>query len=93
MRGGAQGKGNFGNAVDRQIFVAVRAMSDWRNPILSGEHLAGELEELSINGHELAKRLKLPFNRIYQILRGKRSISAFTALRLWNFLMLTLKSG
>lgn len=60
-------------------------MSDWRDPIHPGEHLAVELEELGVNGHELAKRLKLPFNRIYQILRGERSITASTALRLGKF--------
>ena len=38
-----------------------------------------------MNGKELAKRLNLPFNRIYQILRGERSITASTALRLGEF--------
>lgn len=60
-------------------------MSDWREPIHPGEHLADELEEIGMNGHELAKRLGLPFNRIYQILRGERSITASTALRLGKF--------
>ena len=60
-------------------------MSDWRDPIHPGEHLADELEEIGMNGHELAKRLDLPFNRIYQILRGERSITASTALRLGKF--------
>ncbi len=60
-------------------------MPDWRDPIHPGEHLADELEEIGMNGHELAKRLDLPFNRIYQILRGERSITASTALRLGKF--------
>ncbi|WP_447969326.1 HigA family addiction module antitoxin [Nitrospira sp. M1] len=60
-------------------------MVDWRDPIHPGEHLADELEEIGMNGHELAKRLDLPFNRIYQILRGQRSITASTALRLGTF--------
>lgn len=60
-------------------------MADWRDPIHPGEHLADELEEIKMNGHELAKRLDLPFNRIYQILRGERSITASTALRLAKF--------
>lgn len=58
---------------------------DWRDPIHPGEILADELEEIEINGKELAKRLNLPFNRIYQILRGERSITASTALRLGEF--------
>ncbi len=60
-------------------------MADWRDPIHPGEHLGDELEEIGMNGHELAKRLDLPFNRIYQILRGERSITASTALRLGRF--------
>jgi len=34
---------------------------------------------------ELAKRLGVPNNRIYQILAGRRSITADTALRLGKF--------
>ena len=60
-------------------------MSDWRDPIHPGEILADELEEFGISGLELAKRLGIPNNRIYQILAGKRSITADTALRLGKF--------
>jgi len=58
---------------------------DWRDPIHPGEILADELKEIGMNGKELAQRLNLPFNRIYQILRGERSITASTALRLGEF--------
>lgn len=58
---------------------------DWRDPIHPGEHLADELEEIGMNGKQLAERLGLPFNRVYQILRGERSITASTALRLGEF--------
>ena len=57
-------------------------MTDWRDPIHPGEILGDELKEIGMNGKELAQRLNLPFNRIYQILRGERSITASTALRL-----------
>ncbi len=60
-------------------------MKDWRSPIHPGEHLADELEEIGINGHELAKRLNVPPNRVSQILNGKRSITADTAMRLGKF--------
>ncbi len=60
-------------------------MSDWRDLINPGEILADELEEIGISGHELAKRLKVPHNRIYQILGGKRSVTADTARRLGRF--------
>ena len=38
-----------------------------------------------MNGKQLAERLGIPFNRVYQILRGERSITASTALRLGEF--------
>ena len=60
-------------------------MSDWRDPIHPGEILKDELEEIGLNGAALANRLGVPENRIYQILNGKRSITADTALRLGKF--------
>ncbi|XPS84971.1 HigA2: addiction module antidote protein, HigA family [Desulfosarcina variabilis str. Montpellier] len=51
-------------------------------PIHPGEILADELEELGISAAELARNIKVPPNRISQILSGKRSITADTALRL-----------
>ncbi len=60
-------------------------MNDWKDPIHPGEILAGELEEIGISGLELAKRLGIPNNRIYQILGGRRGITADTALRLGKF--------
>ena len=53
-----------------------------REPIHPGEILADELEELGISAAELARKIKVPPNRISQILSGKRSITADTALRL-----------
>ncbi len=58
---------------------------DWRDPIHPGEMLADELAEIGMNGKQLAERLGIPFNRVYQILRGERSITASTALRLGEF--------
>ena len=60
-------------------------MSDWRSPIHPGEILADELEELSLNASQLAIEIGVEKNRIYQILDGKRSITADTALRLGKF--------
>lgn len=53
-----------------------------RLPIHPGEILADELAELGISAAELARALHVPANRITQILSGKRSITASTALRL-----------
>jgi addiction module HigA family antidote len=53
-----------------------------RTPIHPGEILYDELEELNIAAAELARAIQVPPNRITQIISGKRSISADTALRL-----------
>lgn len=53
-----------------------------RPTIHPGEILADELEELGISAAELARTLHVPTNRITQILKGQRAITADTALRL-----------
>ena len=50
-----------------------------------GEHLAEELEALKMSAAELARRLKVPTNRITEILNGQRSVTGDTALRLGHF--------
>jgi addiction module HigA family antidote len=50
-----------------------------------GEHLAAELEELDMSASELARRLKVPPNRVTAILKGQRAITGDTALRLGHF--------
>ena len=47
-----------------------------------GEVLTDELEALEMSASEFARQIGVPTNRITQILAGKRSISADTALRL-----------
>jgi addiction module HigA family antidote len=56
-----------------------------QKPIHPGEHLAVELEELGMSASELARHLDVPPNRITAILKGQRSISGDTALRLAHF--------
>ena len=53
-----------------------------RSPIHPGEILADELKELKMSASELARAIMVPPNRISQIIAGKRSITAETALRL-----------
>ena len=53
-----------------------------RTPIHPGEILADEIAELGISATELAQKLHVPANRITQIIAGKRSITAETALKL-----------
>jgi addiction module HigA family antidote len=50
-----------------------------------GEHLAVELDALEMSAAELARRLKVPTNRVTAILNGQRAISGDTALRLGHF--------
>ena len=50
-----------------------------------GEHLAEELEELGLSASELARRLRVPPNRVTAILKGQRAITGDTALRLGHF--------
>jgi addiction module HigA family antidote len=56
-----------------------------RTPIHPGEHLAEQLKELGMSAAELARQLKVPTNRITQILKGQRAVSGDTALRLGHF--------
>lgn len=51
-----------------------------------GEHLAEELEALEISAAELARKIRVPTNRVTQILNGSRSVTGDTALRLGHFL-------
>ncbi len=57
-----------------------------RGPIHPGRFLADELEALNMSAPELAGILHVPANRIYQILRGQRALTADTALRLSQWL-------
>src|SRR5512141_2888238 len=56
-----------------------------RIAIHPGEHLAEELDALKMSAAELARRLKVPTNRVTEILNGQRAITGDTALRLAHF--------
>ncbi len=56
-----------------------------RTAIHPGEHLAEQLETLGMSAAEIARQIKVPTNRITEILRGRRSITGDTALRLGHF--------
>ena len=51
-------------------------------PVHPGEILKDELDALAMSAAELARAIKVPANRISQILTCRRNISADTALRL-----------
>jgi len=57
-----------------------------RDPIHPGKFLADEIEALGMSVPEVAAELHVPANRIYQILKGQRALTAGTALRLSQWL-------
>jgi addiction module HigA family antidote len=57
-----------------------------RAPIHPGYILETEfLDELGLSAYALAKALRVPVNRITGIIKGKRAITADTALRLARY--------
>jgi addiction module HigA family antidote len=56
-----------------------------RSAIHPGEHLAAQLDALEMSAAELGRKLKVPANRITEILNGQRAITGDTALRLGHF--------
>lgn len=57
-----------------------------REPIHPGRFLADELEVLQMSVPVVAAVLRVPANRIYQLLKGERALTADTALRLSQWL-------
>jgi antitoxin HigA-1 len=56
------------------------------HPIHPGDVLADELEALDMTAAELARQLHVPSNRLYQLIAGKRAMTADAALRLEQWL-------
>jgi addiction module HigA family antidote len=56
-----------------------------RTPIHPGEILTDELEEIGLTAKKLADLIEVPPNRLYQVLAGKRNVTADTALRLAQY--------
>ena len=56
-----------------------------RQPVHPGEILNDELSELNLSASALARQIKVPPNRISQIIQGKRAITGDTALRLGHW--------
>ena len=58
-------------------------------PVHPGEILREEMEDLGMSAKAIARELGVPQNRISDILRGRRGITADTALRLARYLNTT----
>ena len=56
-----------------------------RTPIHPGEVLADELAEIGLSAKKLADVIKVPPNRLYQLLALRRNVTADTALRLSQY--------
>lgn len=56
-----------------------------RPAIHPGEVLAEELAEIGVTPTALARQLRVPANRITQIMQGKRAMTGDTALRLGHW--------
>lgn len=56
-----------------------------RPPIHPGQVLKTVLEDAGISANALALALRIPANRLTEIINGRRSISAGTALRLGRY--------
>jgi antitoxin HigA-1 len=54
-------------------------------PVHPGRTLGGELAARELSAHALALKLRVPANRVSEIIAGKRGISPETALRLGRF--------
>ncbi len=54
-------------------------------PVHPGRTLAAEMKARDLTANALALRLRVPANRLSEIVRGKRGISPETALRLGRY--------
>ncbi len=56
-----------------------------RTPIHPGEILGDEMIETGLSARRLAELIQVPPNRLYQMIAGKRNMTADTALRLGQY--------
>ena len=56
-----------------------------RAPTRPGEFLEEFIEDLGISQSELARRIHVPFQRVNDVVHGRRSVTPSTALRLSRF--------
>ncbi len=54
-------------------------------PVHPGKILSDELNEIELSANTFAAKIKVPTNRVTEILAGRRSVTAETALRLARF--------
>src|SRR5215831_6416574 len=87
INGGSASSGRTNRQVQRmsRSWTTIEECTMPQRAIHPGEQLAEELDALDMSAAELARRLKVPTNRVTAILNGQRAISGDTALRLAHF--------
>jgi addiction module HigA family antidote len=75
-----------GLSISRFAITIRKEAAMARDPIHPGRFLADELDALGMSVPQVAEVLHVPANRIYQLLKGQRALTADTALRLSQWL-------
>ena len=63
----------------------MRRIPTHRPPTPPGEFLLEYLEDVGVSQSELARRIAVPFQRVNDVIHGRRAMTASTALRLARF--------
>lgn len=71
--------------MSKSAITIDQAVTDILPPTHPGEILRDELAELGLSANAFAAKIKVPTNRVTEIVAGRRSITAETALRLGRF--------
>lgn len=71
--------------MSKSVITIDQAVTDGLPPTHPGEILRDELDELGLSANAFAAKIKVPTNRVTEILAGRRSVTAETALRLGRF--------
>jgi addiction module HigA family antidote len=71
--------------MSRSAITIDHTATDRLAPTHPGEILREELAELGLSANAFAAKINVPTNRVTEILAGRRSITAETALRLGRF--------
>ncbi len=80
---GHSSSGSLVAAVEEAAELAIESkLMNQIDSIHPGEHLAEILDELGISQYRLAKAIGVPPRRINEIVHGRRSITADTALHI-----------
>ena len=80
---GHSSSGSLVPAVEEAAELGIESkLMNQVDSIHPGEHLAEILDELGISQYRLAKAIDVPPRRINEIVHGRRSITADTALRI-----------